>query len=99
MSQPGMQPRWSGLEGRTRWRLRSGTGHLRRVWMAGTCGGCSGLDMAVASQQGRRVGLNWPVGRAMNPPTDESTSAAQQLQQLLQQPAGGRLGLNLGGSR
>ena len=62
------------------------------------CGGHSGLDMAVASQQGRRVGLSWPVGRAMDLPVDESTSPATQgLQQALQQGAGGRLRLDLGG--
>jgi hypothetical protein len=60
------------------------------------CGGCRGLDKAVASQQGRRVGLSWPVGRAMNLPADESTSATSQ---RLQQGAGGRLRLDLGGSR
>ena len=61
-------------------------------------GGCSGLDNTVASQQGRRVGLSRPVGRAMDLPVDESTSPATQgLQQALQQGAGGRLRLDLGG--
>jgi hypothetical protein len=55
-------------------------------------GGCRGLDNAVASQQGRRVGLSWPVGRAMDLPADESTSPASQ---GLQQGAGGRLSLPL----
>jgi hypothetical protein len=55
--------------------------------------------MAVASQQGRRVGLSWPVGRAMNLPADESTSAtSQERQQVLKQGAGRGLGLDLGGS-
>jgi hypothetical protein len=62
-------------------------------------GGRRGLDKAVASQQGRRVGLSWSVGRAMDLPADESTSAATQwLQQALKQGAGGRLSLDLGGS-
>jgi hypothetical protein len=56
-------------------------------------------DMAVVSQQGHQFGLSWPVGRAMNLPADESTSATNQgLQQALKQGAGGGLGLDLGGS-
>jgi hypothetical protein len=63
------------------------------------CGGCRGLDNAATSQQGRRVGLSCPVRRAMDLPVDESTPAATQwLQQALKQGAGGRLGLDLGGS-
>jgi len=58
-------------------------------------GGCRGLDNVVASQQGRRVGLSWPVGSAMDLPADESTSATSQ---GLQQGPGGGLGLDLGGS-
>jgi hypothetical protein len=82
---------WS--EGSLRSRARAACGR----WPGGRC---RGLDMAVASQQGRRVGLSWPDGRAMNLPVDESTSPASQgLQQALQQGAGGRLRLDLGGSR
>jgi hypothetical protein len=47
MSQPGMQPRWASLEDLTRWRLRSGTGHLRRVWMAVTPGPSFGPAMVM----------------------------------------------------
>jgi len=63
------------------------------------CGVFRGLDNAATSQQGRRVGLSCPVRRAMDLPVDESTPAATQwLQQALKQGAGGRLGLDLGGS-
>jgi hypothetical protein len=59
----------------------------------------SGLDNAGASQQGHRVGLSWPVGRAMHLPVDESTPAAPQwLQQVLSRGPGEGLGLDLGGS-
>jgi ABC-type branched-subunit amino acid transport system ATPase component len=47
----------------------------------------------------RLIGLSRPVGRAMDLPVDESTSAAAHwLQQALKQRVGGRLGLDLGGS-
>jgi hypothetical protein len=76
------------------WQSRARAARGRRP-----CGGYSGLDNAGASQQGRRVGLSWPVGRAMNLPADESTPAAPQwLQQLLSRGPGEGLGLDLGGS-
>src|SRR4029453_4670777 len=83
----------SMLGSRGSWRSRARAGGPR-----GPGGGWSGLDNTGASQQGRRVGLSRPVGRAMDLPVDESTSPATQgLQQALQQGAGGRLRLDLGG--
>jgi hypothetical protein len=86
-----------GLTYRMLWSQGSWQSRARAARGRRPRGGCSGLDMAMASQQGRRVGLSWPVGRAMNLPADESTPAATLwLQQALKQGAGGRL--DLGGS-